>query len=51
MHSTHHNRLRFLKLGLCLEKRIIIYKKGRGGGKAFKITKSDLVTAPNIHTS
>lgn len=40
MHSTHHNQLKFLKLGLCLEKRVIIYKKETreegGGEKSFQ---------------
>lgn len=44
MHSTHHNQLKFLKLGLCLEKRVIIYKKEtrEGGGK--KLSKLQKVT-------
>lgn len=43
MHITHHNQLKFLKLGLL--KKVTIYKKGKK-----RAPKSDLVTAPNIHT-
>lgn len=44
MHSTHHNQLKILKLGLCLEKRVIIYKKGEGEGGEKKLSRLQKVT-------
>lgn len=60
MRCTAHTTISswFLKSGLCLEKRFIIYKRNKKNKnktekqKSFsRLQKSDLVTAPNICTS
>lgn len=39
MHSTHHNQLKFPKLGLSLEKRTIYKKKNGARGEEKKLSK------------